>query len=30
VWRGLIAAAVAVVVGWSGIVYAANNSVQGA
>jgi D-alanyl-D-alanine carboxypeptidase (penicillin-binding protein 5/6) len=30
VWRGLIAAAVAVAVGWGGMVYAANNSVQGA
>jgi serine-type D-Ala-D-Ala carboxypeptidase (penicillin-binding protein 5/6) len=29
-WRGLIAAAVAATVGWGGIVYAANNSVQGA
>jgi serine-type D-Ala-D-Ala carboxypeptidase (penicillin-binding protein 5/6) len=29
-WRGLIAAAVALAVGWGGIVYAANNSVQGA
>ncbi len=29
-WRGLIAAAVAAAVGWGGIVYAANNSVQGA
>jgi serine-type D-Ala-D-Ala carboxypeptidase (penicillin-binding protein 5/6) len=29
-WRGLIAAAVAVAVGWGGMVYAANNSVQGA
>ena len=28
--RGLMAAVVAVAVGWSGIVYAANNSVQGA
>ena len=30
VWRGLIAAAVVVAVGWGGMVYAANNSVQGA
>src|SRR6202051_5384927 len=29
-WRHLIAAVVAVAVGWSGTVYAANNSVQGA
>jgi serine-type D-Ala-D-Ala carboxypeptidase (penicillin-binding protein 5/6) len=29
-WRGLMAAVVAVAVGWSGIVWAANNSVQGA
>lgn len=29
-WRGLIAAAVAGAVGWGGMVYAANNSVQGA
>src|SRR6202166_2534926 len=29
-WRGLIAALVAVAVGFSGAVYAANNSVQGA
>jgi serine-type D-Ala-D-Ala carboxypeptidase (penicillin-binding protein 5/6) len=29
-WRNLIAAVVAVAVGWSGTVYAANNSVQGA
>src|ERR1700704_2557230 len=29
-WRGLVAAAVALAVGWGGIVYAANNSVQGA
>jgi serine-type D-Ala-D-Ala carboxypeptidase (penicillin-binding protein 5/6) len=29
-WRSLIAAVVAVAVGWGGIVYAANNSVQGA
>src|SRR6202140_2431348 len=29
-WRGLIAALVAVAVGCSGVVYAANNSVQGA
>jgi D-alanyl-D-alanine carboxypeptidase (penicillin-binding protein 5/6) len=29
-WRGLIAAAVVVAVGWGGVVYAANNSVQGA
>jgi len=29
-WRGLIAAALALAVGWGGIVYAANNSVQGA
>src|SRR5476651_1833735 len=29
-WRGLVAAAVAVAVGWGGMVYAANNSVQGA
>src|SRR5471032_493706 len=29
-WRRLIAVAVAVTVGWGGMVYAANNSVQGA
>jgi serine-type D-Ala-D-Ala carboxypeptidase (penicillin-binding protein 5/6) len=29
-WRGLIAAAMALAVGWGGMVYAANNSVQGA
>ncbi|SHH28128.1 D-alanyl-D-alanine carboxypeptidase (penicillin-binding protein 5/6) [Bradyrhizobium erythrophlei] len=29
-WRGLMAAVVVVAVGWSGMVYAANNSVQGA
>src|SRR5256885_15070126 len=29
-WRGLFAAALALAVGWGGIVYAANNSVQGA
>src|SRR5467141_4472831 len=29
-WRGLIAALVAVALGWAGVVYAANNSVQGA
>src|SRR3984957_16271742 len=29
-WRGLLAGVVAVAVGWSGMVYAANNSVQGA
>ena len=29
-WRRLIAAAVVVAVGWGGVVYAANNSVQGA
>jgi D-alanyl-D-alanine carboxypeptidase (penicillin-binding protein 5/6) len=29
-WRSLIAAAVVVAVGWGGMVYAANNSVQGA
>jgi D-alanyl-D-alanine carboxypeptidase (penicillin-binding protein 5/6) len=29
-WRGLMATALALAVGWSGIVYAANNSVQGA
>src|SRR6202795_5371713 len=29
-WRALIAAAVVVAVGWGGMVYAANNSVQGA
>jgi serine-type D-Ala-D-Ala carboxypeptidase (penicillin-binding protein 5/6) len=29
-WRGLMAIAVAVAVGWSGAVYAANNSMQGA
>jgi D-alanyl-D-alanine carboxypeptidase (penicillin-binding protein 5/6) len=29
-WRGLVAAALALAVGWGGIVYAANNSVQGA
>jgi D-alanyl-D-alanine carboxypeptidase (penicillin-binding protein 5/6) len=30
VWRGLVAGIVAIAVGWSGVVYAANNSVQGA
>src|SRR6476660_6308482 len=30
VWRHLIAAGVAIAVGWGGVVYAANNSVQGA
>src|SRR5438309_486180 len=30
VWRRLIAAVVAIAVGWGGVVYAANNSVQGA
>ena len=30
VWRRLIAAAVVAAIGWSGMVYAANNSVQGA
>src|SRR5512140_1481736 len=30
IWRGLIAAAVAAAVGWGGMVYAANQSVQGA
>jgi D-alanyl-D-alanine carboxypeptidase (penicillin-binding protein 5/6) len=30
IWRGLIAALVAVAVGWGGMVLAANNSVQGA
>src|ERR1700709_2102946 len=29
-WRSLVAAAVAAAVGWGGLVYAANNSVQGA
>src|SRR6476469_20004 len=29
-WRRLVAAAVAIAVGWAGMVYAANNSVQGA
>src|SRR6478672_12998642 len=29
-WRGLIAAFLALAVGWGGLVYAANNSVQGA
>jgi D-alanyl-D-alanine carboxypeptidase (penicillin-binding protein 5/6) len=29
-WRGLIAAFIAMAVGWGGMVYAANNSVQGA
>jgi len=29
-WRGLIAAGLALAIGWGGIVYAANNSVQGA
>src|SRR5258707_3232390 len=29
-WRTLVAAAVAIAVGWAGVVYAANNSVQGA
>ena len=29
-WRGLMAAVLALSVGWGGIVYAANNSVQGA
>src|SRR5258708_19818958 len=29
-WRSLIVAAVAMTVGWGGMVYAANNSVQGA
>ena len=29
-WRGLVAALIAVAVGWGGMVYAANNSVQGA
>src|SRR5260221_11032853 len=29
-WRGLIAAVLAVAVGWGSVVYAANNSVQGA
>lgn len=29
-WRGLAAAALALAVGWGGVVYAANNSVQGA
>ena len=29
-WRGLIAVALALAVGWGGVVYAANNSVQGA
>src|SRR5215218_4344423 len=29
-WRGLVAASLAVAVGWGGVVYAANNSVQGA
>jgi D-alanyl-D-alanine carboxypeptidase (penicillin-binding protein 5/6) len=29
-WRGLIASVVGIAVGWGGVVYAANNSVQGA
>src|SRR5256884_3541018 len=29
-WRSLVAAAVAIAVGWGGVVHAANNSVQGA
>src|SRR6266496_3783775 len=29
-WRSLVAALIAIAVGWGGIVYAANNSVQGA
>src|SRR5258705_6937946 len=29
-WRSLIAAVVAIAIGWGGVVYAANNSVQGA
>src|SRR5258706_1118173 len=29
-WRGLIAAVIVMAVGWGGMVYAANNSVQGA
>src|SRR3984957_19315471 len=29
-WRGLVAALVAVAIGWGGMAYAANNSVQGA
>src|SRR4051794_38507255 len=29
-WRGLVAAVLALAVGWGGVVYAANNSVQGA
>ncbi|MDO9561235.1 MAG: D-alanyl-D-alanine carboxypeptidase, partial [Bradyrhizobium sp.] len=29
-WGGLLAALVAMAVGWGGLVYAANNSVQGA
>jgi serine-type D-Ala-D-Ala carboxypeptidase (penicillin-binding protein 5/6) len=29
-WRGLVAVAVAAAVGWGGVVFAANNSVQGA
>src|SRR6202045_2170900 len=29
-WRGLVAVAVIMAVGWGGMVYAANNSVQGA
>src|SRR5439155_23672566 len=29
-WRSLMAAVVAIAVGWGGVVYAANNSVQGA
>src|SRR5882762_7428268 len=29
-WRALVAAAVAIAIGWGGMVYAANNSVQGA
>src|SRR6195952_1522078 len=29
-WRGLVAATLALAIGWGGIVYAANNSVQGA
>src|ERR1700686_4921705 len=29
-WRSLVAALIAIAVGWGGVVYAANNSVQGA
>ena len=29
-WRSLVAVLIAIAVGWGGVVYAANNSVQGA